>query len=302
MNGNKKKRIFNISVVMIVLVALLFLILNKNVIIETTSIYYFQFFHNPFIAGKCEYGISFTSVPSRLYIIPFIIRRLNQLPENIRPRQVILTLSEKYKRFPHQEIAKKEIEYLKSFGINIYIRNDHGPINKLVGALQSNLISTLIVDDERYLEDGVFVSSCVQSKYNLHLFNRNISTSEMPILSFFKSNDHIHLSGSYGYLIPKDEMMLEEMLNIDKMKSSIFGLYEDDLWISCIAIQKFFHSVNRLHFDAQSLFISQISSSRNVGLIEQFGSDEDNQEWNIRYQAFLRGLCYEPPLKHSKRP
>ncbi len=265
------------------------------------SLFYISASESTFLPGQCEYSISFTSIPPRLFLVPVLIRRLNDLPESIRPRQVFLTISKHYRRFPDEEVDEPLILHLKSLKVDVLLSEDRGPINKLLGALRSPWNSTLIMDDERYLADGVFSAACTQAKSNAYWIARNMPASALPILSFFKTGSYLHLMGSYGYLLPKDESMMQAMLDVDRMRRSIFGLYEDDLWISCLAMKVFNHTVSRIHFNAESFFVSQISNSRRAGLIERFGGQEDDAEWDIRYHAFVRGGCYDRALNHSKR-
>lgn len=294
----KRERIFKI----LILILFIFVGIYYSGIINYCWSQYIWLHSKPFKNGKCEYDISFTSIPPRIDIIPILIERLNKLPDNIRPSLVHLSISKNYKRFPNLAFSSEDIYRLKLLNINIIIVEDNGPINKLVGTIHSKMNSVLIIDDERYLIDELFTAACSHSKYTNYLMNQNMTIRNIPILSFSEFMGYIHLSGSYGYLLPNNKVMLNEALNIYKLKNSIFGIFEDDLWISCIASKIFNHTIHRIHFDANSFLISQLTSSRSAGLIEYFGNSEKDQlEWNLRYNAFLNGNCYDSALKNSVR-
>lgn len=248
-----------------------------------------------FDAGVCGYTVSLTTVPPRFLVLDLLISRLNALDARVRPVEVIVTVSETYRRFGR--VSAEQLGWLRQRGVRLIVTDDHGPVDKVRGVLEAHTDVTLVVDDERYLHDGVFYATCTHAQTIQQVQLRHAGNIPWP--SFSRSQNFM---GSHGYVLHKVPHILHEVLNHTAQANSVFGVFEDDLWISCIVQKRHRIPVVRMHVDASSFVLSEISTSRTAGLISSFGGDRDQMDWETRYFAFEAGNCSAPPLAASARP
>ena len=124
--------------------------------------------------------------------------------------------------------------------------------------------------------------------------------TQLPILSF---NYGESVLGSQGYLLSKQMAApLADVLDHHAQRASIFGLYEDDLWLSCIFIKRHGVQVVRVNAFASSFVLSEMSRSRAAGLSAMYAGHDDQRDWDVRWGAFLAGNCSAPPLTRTVRP
>lgn len=245
-----------------------------------------------FEPGACAYTLSLTTVPPRFLVLDLLLARLNALDADVRPAEVIVVVSESYRRFG--SVSTAQLGWLRQRGVRLVIAEDHGPVNKVRGALEAAHEVTLIVDDERHLRHGVFHATCAHAR-----LVQQTRARDLPWLSFSWSQ---HFVGSQGYVLHRDPRVLHDVLNHTAQAQSVFGVFEDDLWISCIVQKRHGIPVVRLNVGASSFLLSELSSSRAAGLIATFGGRRDQRDWEARYQAFVAGNCSAPPLRQPARP